>query len=80
VQIDDKNNLMVYVEDGGNLTINVKKGNTTITTEDGDTKIITDGDTNIESTGDCTIKSTGKSKYTSGEEVTIQAVDKVRIM
>ena len=60
IEIDEDNNLTIYVEEGGDLGITVKKGDTTITTEEGDTTITTGGDTKIDTTGTTKIISVGE--------------------
>ena len=71
IEIDEDNNLTIYVEEGGDLGITVKKGDTTIQTQDGDTTIATGGDTTISSTGKTTLIAGGKTDVVSGEEITI---------
>ena len=80
IEIDDENNLTIYVEEGGDLHIGVKKGDTTIVTEEGDTSIQTGGDTTVTSTGNTTITSTGKSSLISGGEVTITSAESTTIV
>jgi len=80
IEIDEDNNLTIYVEEGGDLHIGVKKGDTTIVTEEGDTSIQTGGDTTVTSTGNTTITSTGKSSLISGGEVTITSAESTTIV